>query len=140
MYSWVGRNFVKTMLKLGQERPELRVVEDQIGSPTYAPDLALYALDATMKALEAETRGAHFPSGIFHLANSGYVSWCEFARAILPKTKIVGISSTDYPTTAARPLNSRLSLEKFKNAFGVSPRPWREALNDCLKKSEANPC
>jgi dTDP-4-dehydrorhamnose reductase len=134
VFSHTGKNFVLTMLRLGAERPELKIVEDQIGSPTYAPDLAEYSLHALMRALERKLEGKGFPSGVYHLCNSGQTSWAGFARAILPHTRVVGIPSAEYPTPAQRPLNSRLSLQKFINAFGLTPRPWQEALEVCLKK------
>jgi dTDP-4-dehydrorhamnose reductase len=134
VYSYVGKNFVKTMLKLAETKTELKVVNDQVGSPTYAPDLAEYALDALMQALEKKAVGEAFPSGVYHLTNSGFTSWAEFAEAIIPQVKIVGISSNEYPTPAKRPLNSRLSSKKFVLAFGFEPRSWREALQECLKK------
>ncbi len=136
--SWVfsheGRNFVRTMLRLGGEGRELRVVDDQVGAPTYAPDLARYSLHALMRALEQKLEGKGFPSGVYHLCNSGFTSWAGFARAILPEAKITGIPSSDYPTPAVRPRNSRLSLEKFIRTFGINPRPWEEALAECLQK------
>ena len=132
VFSHVGKNFVKTMLRLGAERPELRVVDDQVGSPTYAPDLAKYSLEALMRSLEKKAAGMAFPTGVYHLANSGTTSWAGFARAILPKTKVTGILSAEYPTPAKRPLNSRLSLKKFTTVFGLKPRSWQESLQDCL--------
>jgi dTDP-4-dehydrorhamnose reductase len=132
VFSHTGKNFVKTMLRLGAERPELKVVEDQIGAPTYAPDLAAYSLQALMRALELKVEGGGFPSGVYHLTNSDHTSWADFARAILPGVKVIGIPSSEYPTPAKRPMNSRLSLEKFKTTFWIAPRPWREALKACL--------
>ena len=134
VYSHTGKNFVKTMLKLGSERPELKVVNDQIGSPTYAPDLAKHSLDALMLALEAKVNQQKFPSGVYHVCNSGITSWCDFAKAIIPKCNVIGIPTSEYPTPAQRPLNSRLSLSKLKSSFGISPRPWQIALKDCLKR------
>jgi dTDP-4-dehydrorhamnose reductase len=134
VFSHAGKNFVKTMLRLGAERPELKVVQDQIGAPTYAPDLAAYSLQALMRALESKVEGRGFPSGVYHLTNSGYTSWADFARAILPGVKIIGIPSSEYPTPAKRPRNSRLSLERFKTTFQITPRPWQEALQECLEK------
>ncbi len=133
VYSHAGKNFVKTMLKLGSERSELKVDNDQIGSPTYAPDLAKHALDALMIALEKKLNEP-FPSGVYHLCNSGTTSWCEFAKAIIPKVTVVGIPSAEYPTPAKRPLNSRLSLDKLKSTFGIQPRSWQSALSECLHK------
>lgn len=134
VYSHTGKNFVKTMLKLGSERPELKVVNDQVGSPTYAPDLAGHALDVLMLGLEKKINGEAFPSGVYHLCNSGVTSWCEFAKRILPQVRVVGIPSSEYPTPAKRPLNSRLSMEKITRTFGIKPRPWRDALAECLHK------
>jgi len=134
VYSHTGKNFVLTMLKLGAEMDSLKVVNDQIGSPSYAPDLAKYSLDALMKALEQKVEGKRFPSGVYHLCNSGVTSWCDFAKAILPGKNINGIPSSEYPTPAKRPLNSRLSLKKLVATFGLKPRPWQEALADCLKQ------
>jgi dTDP-4-dehydrorhamnose reductase len=138
VYSHTGKNFVKTMRRLAGERPQLRIVADQIGAPTYAPDLARYSLEALMRALERKAEGRPFPTGVYHLCNSGYTSWAGFARAILPQTTIQDISSSEYPTPAQRPLNSRLSLEKFERTFGVKPRPWQEALRECLEALETN--
>jgi dTDP-4-dehydrorhamnose reductase len=139
VFSHTGKNFVKTMLKIGASRRELRVVDDQTGSPTYAPDLARCSLEALMRALEATAVGKAFPSGVYHLANTGFTSWAGFARAILPSHHVSGIPSPEYPTPARRPLNSRLSLSRFVNTFGVHPRPWQEALADCLKALKENP-
>ena len=127
---------MKTMLRVSQDRSELRIVNDQVGAPTYAPDLAMYSLQALMRALELKAMGASFPSGIYHLANSGFVSWAGFAKEILPGKTIVEIPSSEYPTPAKRPLNSRLDLNKFEAAFGIRPRHWKVALQDCLKKLE----
>ncbi len=134
VFSHTGKNFVKTMLRLGAERSELKVVDDQVGAPTYAPDLAKYSLHALMRALELKAQGQKFPSGVYHLTNSGATSWAGFARSILPNTRIIEIPSAEYPTPAARPLNSRLSLAKFTEIFGVTPRPWQDALATCLEK------
>jgi dTDP-4-dehydrorhamnose reductase len=148
VYSHEGKNFVKTMLRLGSDRPELRVVCDQVGSPTYAPDLAQYALDALMQSMVKKVESGIFPSGVYHLTNSGYTSWADFAVAIfasaraqgellataLKVERVVPIASSEYPTPAKRPLNSRLNLEKFTTVFGIKPRPWTEALKECLEK------
>ncbi len=133
VYSHTGKNFVLTMLRLGRERDSLNVVEDQVGSPSYAPDLAEYSLDILMQALERKVETGIFPSGVYHLCNSGFTTWADFARAILPGKTIKGILTSEYPTPAKRPLNSRLSLKKIETAFGIKPRSWQEALQDCLK-------
>ena len=138
VYSHQGKNFVKTMLKLGSERDVLKVVNDQVGSPSYAPDLAELTLDALMQAMEQDSDGEGFPSGVYHLCNSGFTTWYEFAKTILskeyPLVKVEGIPTTEYPTPAKRPLNSRLSLAKLEEAFLIHPRSWKEALQDCLRK------
>jgi dTDP-4-dehydrorhamnose reductase len=135
VYSHVGKNFVKTMLRLA-DKSELSVVADQIGAPTYAPDLAKLSLEALMRALEKKATGSPFPRGIYHLCNSGSTSWAGFARAILPGTRIKEIATSEYPTPASRPRNSRLSLKKLEKVFGLHPRGWQEALRDCLEAIE----
>lgn len=141
--SWVydadGINFVNTMLRLGAQRERLNVVDDQIGAPTFAKDLA----EGSLKALSKAMTQSPFPSGIYHLTNSGETSWYGFAKAIFELARAGGanlaikelraIPSSDYPTPAARPKNSRLSNEKFRSTFGFALRPWGEALNECLK-------
>jgi dTDP-4-dehydrorhamnose reductase len=148
VYSHEGKNFVKTMLRLGGEHTKLRVVEDQVGAPTYAPDLAKYALHALIQAMRQKVEFGIFPSGVYHLTNSGFTSWAQFAETIfsnvrahadalsslLKVERVISISSADYPTPAKRPLNSRLSLQKYINTFGITPRPWNEALSECLKE------
>lgn len=144
--SWVyfeqGKNFVVTMLKLS-EKPELKIVSDQVGSPTYAKDIAR----ATLKALDISLRAAKFPSGIYHLTNEGFTSWADFAKQIFSKAKeveliqqepkVIAIPSSEYPTPAKRPLNSRLDTKKIREAFGVDLRPWNEALTEMLNKLNA---
>jgi dTDP-4-dehydrorhamnose reductase len=148
--SWVygarGKNFLKTILKLAAERPELRVVEDQVGAPTWSRDLA----NATRKIIEqlaAQSSSAMISigealgdrRGIYHMTAAGSVSWCGFAAAILDEMKkhnlskgnlanIVPVSTSEYPTPAARPQNSRLCNDKLKNTFGVALPPWRASL------------
>ncbi len=148
--SWVygarGKNFLKTIVKLAAERPELRIVDDQVGAPTWSRDLA----DATRKILEklvsqsspsktsiGESLGDR--RGIYHMSATGSVSWYGFAAAILQEmgkrglskgtlAKLVPIPSSEYPTPAARPHNSRLCNDKLKNSFGVTLPAWRESL------------
>lgn len=124
--SWVfginGNNFVRTMLRLGAERDELRVVADQIGSPTYTPDLARLICDLIVTD----------KYGIYHGTNEKYCSWAEFAEAIMKlgnrKAKIKHIPSSEYPAKARRPLNSRLSKACLDNA-GIKRLPtWQNAL------------
>lgn len=128
--SWVvsahGTNFVKTMLRLGQERETLNVVVDQIGGPTPAAAIA----QALVTAAKAMTDGA--PGGTHHFAGAPDTSWADFARAIMAEAqlpcRINDIPSSEYPTPAKRPLNSRLDCRAFTAAFGI-PRPdWRQGL------------
>ena len=140
--SWVfdsqGRNFVRSMLRLGIEQDKLRIVSDQIGSPTYARHLAVGVVRALRGALSREA----FPSGIYHLRQLGTASWKELAEAVfsgarargttLQVKEIEGIRSDQYVTAARRPLNSRLSVEKFFKTFGFNLAPWQEAVEECL--------
>jgi dTDP-4-dehydrorhamnose reductase len=142
--SWVydaqGKNFLNTMLKLGQERESLRIVSDQIGVPTFASDLAQGSLLALQNALQAP----RFPSGIYHLCNEGETSWYQFAQTIFQFAKEKGISlkvekvnpilSDEYPTPARRPKNSRLSTELFFRTFGVRLPNWQESLARCMEE------
>ena len=133
-----GANFVKTMLRLGAERPVLRVVDDQRGCPTSATDLA-QALATITERLVAD---AEAPTGDYHFVNDGEASWCEFARAIFEAAATHGqaapvveaITAADYPTPARRPANSRLSTAKIRRDFGVAPRPWREAMEEIVAR------
>ncbi|MBI3557634.1 MAG: dTDP-4-dehydrorhamnose reductase [Deltaproteobacteria bacterium] len=138
VYDAAGKNFLNTMLRLGQERQSLKVVDDQVGAPTYAKDLAEATLHALTKASSHQT----FPSGVYHLTNAGETSWYGFAREIFEKARALGIPlavtdlqpipSSAYPTPAPRPKNSRLSNAKFKSTFGIELRPWAPALAECL--------
>lgn len=129
--SWVfgknGKNFVKTMLRLSQEKDEISVVNDQVGSPTYTPDLA--SLLCKMIATEKY--------GTYHATNEGFCSWAEFAEKIMElsgsKTKIVPISSAEYKSAAARPENSRMSKVSLdENGFDRLPS-WQDALERYFK-------
>jgi dTDP-4-dehydrorhamnose reductase len=137
--SWVydenGKNFVNTMLRLGAEREALRVVSDQIGAPTYARDLA----EATIKLLNQD-----FEPGIYHLCNAGETNWHEFAETIFAfarehncqlEIKIVeAIKTSEYPTPAKRPLNSRLNCSKAKESLNITLPDWKDSLRNCLAK------
>ncbi|MFV8341074.1 dTDP-4-dehydrorhamnose reductase [Flavobacterium sp. XS2P39] len=129
VYSSFGNNFVKTMSKLMQERDSLNVVNDQIGSPTYAADLA----QAIMTILTHN----HWQAGIYNFSNEGEISWYEFALAIKKigdfDCKITGISSSNYPTPAKRPQYSLLDKSKIKNTFGVIVPEYTESLKKCLQ-------
>jgi dTDP-4-dehydrorhamnose reductase len=131
-----GSNFVKTMLRLGADRPVLRVVDDQRGCPTSAGDLA----EALITITERLVSDAEAPCGDYHFVNAGEATWCEFARTIFefgrsfdhPTPTVEGITTADYPTPARRPANSRLSTDKIRRDFGVEPRPWREAIEEIV--------
>lgn len=129
VYSKFGTNFVKTMSKLMQERESLNVVNDQIGSPTYAADLA--------KAILTIISHPNWQAGIYHYSNEGEISWYEFALAIQEiggfQCEITGIPTTDYPTPAKRPHYSLLDKSKITNTFGVIISDYRESLQKCMK-------
>ncbi len=132
VYSPFGNNFVKTMLRLGKEKPELRVVSDQTGSPTYARDLAEVLLTIAAKI---ETVKQY---GIFNYSNRGNITWYDFAKAILEikgiKTPVTPITTAEFPTLAKRPSYSTLDLTKIQKVYGVTVKDWRESLTDCLQK------
>ena len=145
--SWVyaarGKNFLLTMLRLGRERPELRIVNDQIGAPTWARFLA----DATARVLAESRKGNVFTrerSGLYNLTASGATSWFGFAEAIfveahkaIPGTKVpalVPILTADYPLPARRPANSRLDTSRIRSAFGLSIPDWNGMLAECVRE------
>ncbi len=125
VYSVYGTNFVKTMLRLGRKKDSLSVVDDQIGSPTYANDLAI-ALIEISKKLTSEN------SGVYHYCNSGITSWYAFAKAVFTYSNIAielkPISTENYPTAAVRPLNSVLNCDKIKGAFNLEIPQWEDSL------------
>ena len=134
--SWVfssfGGNFVKTMLRFGKEREELNVVDDQIGCPTYAFDLAKACIQITES--NNWTKGV----SIYHFSNSGEISWFTFAEEIMNLAKlncrINPIPSIDYPTPVERPKYSVLDTRSIQENFNITPRTWNEALKDCLNR------
>lgn len=131
------RNFVKTMLKLGAERSELRVVADQIGSPTWAKSIAA-AIAALIRTSATQT----VPSGLYHFTNSGAASWYDFAIAIFEEARALGIplqveqvvpiATSDYPTPARRPSYSLLCCQTILPFLDSPPPYWREALRQML--------
>lgn len=131
LYSEYGHNFMKTMLRLGAERPEIRVVNDQIGSPTYAGDLA----EAILSLLEKERQGEQ-NSGIYHYTNEGVCSWYDFAHSIIRiaglPAKVIPIPTREYPTAAKRPTYSVLSKEKIKREYHWVIPHWEDSLRKCL--------
>lgn len=136
--AWVfgehGNNFVKTMLRLGKERETLGVVADQLGSPTYSGDIATALIEIAYQILN----GKQNAFGVYHFSGQPYTSWHGFAETIfqqavlqkiLEKAPLVNaISTSDYPTPAKRPSNSRLDLSKIQKTFGIKPSDWQRAL------------
>lgn len=140
VYSPFGKNFLKTMLRLGAEREDIGVVADQVGSPTSALAMADGILGVARKLVEHPDDQSL--RGIFHMAGSGYANWAEFAAEIFaissqlggPKATIRPISTSDYPTPAKRPANSRLDCMKLEQAYGIRLPPWQEALKYCVQR------
>lgn len=135
LYSTFGNNFVKTMLRLGKERGELNVVFDQVGSPTYAADLAetiLSIIDSTAKEVK------NFVSGIYHFSNEGVASWFDFALAIFDFARVdcdvKPVLSDQFPTPTKRPHYSVLDKAKIKNTYGIAIPYWRDSLKECIKR------
>lgn len=130
LYSTFGNNFVKTMIRLGKERPELGVIFDQIGTPTYAGDLA--------KAIMAVVEKDIMP-GIYHFSNEGVISWYDFTKAIhrlagITTCHVRPLHTAEYPTPANRPHYSVLDKTKIKTVYGIEIPYWEESLKDCLEK------
>lgn len=129
LYSEYGNNFLKTMLRLGKERDELSVVYDQVGSPTYAKDLA----EVIIKIITNNNENY----GVYHYSNEGVASWYDFAKAIFDesntKVDVLPIKSEAYPTPAKRPNYSVLDKEKIKQTLDISIPYWRDSLKKCLE-------
>ncbi len=135
VYSNHGRNFLQTMLRLAQERKELRVVDDQIGTPTYAG-----VLSHATAALVKQAGGLSAAQlGLYHVTCTGHTSWCGFAQAILQDAgindvKVNPISTAEYPTPARRPPYSVLDTTKFTRTFDIALPAWRDVLRECLRE------
>ena len=133
LYSPYGNNFVKTMRRLGAERETLNVVADQVGTPTYAADLA-QAIVKILPQVSPKT------AGIYHYTNEGVCSWYDFATAIMKesglKCRVNPIPSSAYPTRALRPFYSVLDKSKTKAVFGIDIPHWQDALNRCLARQK----
>ena len=133
LYSEYGNNFVSTMLRLGEERGEISVVNDQIGSPTYATDLAKIILHI-IKTKEFKEMGQ--VAQIYHYSNKGKCSWHEFAKEIFKivevSCKVNPIATQQYPTPANRPMNTIMSTDKIIQKFNINIIPWQESLARCL--------
>ncbi|MEA3492637.1 MAG: dTDP-4-dehydrorhamnose reductase [Campylobacterota bacterium] len=141
VYSHYGRNFVKTMTNLGKERSSLKVVYDQIGTPTYATDLAETILHIVgYQMLHPETKKSSVE--IYHYSNEGVCSWYDYSKAIFDistiRCGVKPIRTQDYPTPAKRPLYSVLSKEKIKKEFNIQIPFWRDSLENYLKKEREN--
>jgi dTDP-4-dehydrorhamnose reductase len=140
--AWVvsatGSNFIKTMLRLGAERPLLRVVDDQRGCPTTADEIALAVGRVVDRLIEDEDA----PTGLYHFVSQGEASWCDLAKAVFEiaaergaKTPDVEpIATSQYPTPAARPSNSVLSTAKITRDYGIAPKPWRAGVRDVVEQ------
>jgi dTDP-4-dehydrorhamnose reductase len=130
LYSEYGNNFVKTMLKLGAERDELKIIADQVGTPTYAIDLAAAVLDIITSGSESY--------GVYHYSNEGVTSWYDFAKGIFDlagsKVKAYPIRTSEYPTRATRPAFSVMDKAKIKTTFKIQIPYWRDSLEICLEK------
>lgn len=137
--SWVfsahGSNFLKTMLRLAESRDALNVVGDQIGGPTSASKIAQACLAAASGLCGP---GGQDKSGIYHFSGAPDVSWADFARDIFKQTDlevaVTDIPTSDYPTPAARPLNSRMNCTRFEKAFGVARPDWRDDVAEILQR------
>lgn len=137
VYSQYGRNFLLTMQRLLQEKPQLRVVDDQIGAPTWATTLAT----STRSLIERWQSGEAGAWGTYHLTAQGATSWFGFAQAIgeqlkargQPCAELLPIPSSEYPTPAHRPLNSQLDCSRLAHEWQISLPHWQQALIDCLK-------
>jgi dTDP-4-dehydrorhamnose reductase len=140
LYAPYGMNFVRTMLALAETRDEVRVVVDQFGCPTYAPDIAM-AIVRIAQSLLGDPADPKL-RGIFHLVGSGETSWAGFASAIfaflatkgLRKPELTPIASAEYPTAACRPANSRLNCTKLARVYGIELPSWRDSLGICLER------
>lgn len=128
LYSEFGNNFVKTMLRLAGEREELGVVSDQIGTPTYAGDLAA--------AIHAVIRSDEWKPGIYHFTDEGVASWYDFAKSIFEiagkDIRVKPLLTSEYPTAARRPMYSVLSKNKIKRTYNIEIPYWRESLEKCI--------
>lgn len=144
--SWVydasGRNFLRTMLRLARQQTALRVVDDQIGAPTFAEDAAVAILSVAHAAVRNPPERAW---GLFHMAAAGETSWCGFAREIFARSRELGgpsaevqpITTAEYPTRAMRPANSRLDCAKLAAVYGIRLPAWRGGTARCVQELAA---
>jgi dTDP-4-dehydrorhamnose reductase len=150
VYSEYGNNFVKTMLRLGKERDELGIIFDQVGTPTYAGDLAeaiLQIVSSEQLVVRSNYEGSSLPNThhslptkneVFHFSNEGVCSWYDFAKAIFGYAKIpcvvLPIETKNYPTPATRPHYSLLNKAKIKQTFNLTIPYWKDSLQTCIKR------
>ena len=138
LYSSYGSNFVKTMLRLGNEKENLGVIFDQVGTPTFAGDLA----NTCLEILTQENRRIDENSKLYHFSNEGVASWYDFATAVMKinklECKIFPIETKDYPTLAKRPHYSVLNKSKIKTDFNIQIPHWRDSLEKCIEKLKSN--
>lgn len=130
LYSAFGNNFVKTMIRLGKEKTELGVIFDQIGTPTYARDLAVAIMTAVDKGIE---------TGVYHFSNEGVISWYDFTKAIhriagIKDCKVRPLHTSEYPTAANRPAYSVLDKTKIKQTYGIEIPYWEDSLRECIER------
>lgn len=130
LYSTFGNNFVKTMIRLGKERPELGVIFDQIGTPTYARDLAVAIFEAINQGVKP---------GVYHFSNEGVISWYDFTKAIhriagITDCKVRPLHTEEYPTPVNRPHYSVLDKTKIKTIYGIEIPYWEDSLKECIEK------
>ena len=129
VYSYYGKNFVKTMIRLMKEKGSISVVDDQFGSPTYAADLAKAIMEIVTRHVQPEP-------GIYHYCNEGSISWYEFALSIKEMIRanciVNPIPSSDYPTPAKRPAYSVLNTTKIRSVFQLNIPHWKESLAKCI--------
>jgi len=143
VFAPMGNNFVRTMLRVGAERPELRVVADQHGSPTAAPDLADAIAAVLARLRETGWQDAH--RGVFHAVATGTTTWHGFAEAIFaaaapfggPSPRVRPIATADYPTKAVRPADGRLDTGRLAGTFGVTLPPWQDGLARVMRALQA---
>ena len=130
LYSTYGNNFVKTMIRLGKEKSELGVIFDQVGTPTYAHDLAQVIMTAIEKGIQP---------GVYHFSNEGVISWYDFTKAIhrlagITTCHVRPLHTAEYPTPAHRPHYSVLDKTKIKQTYGIEVPYWEESLAECIAK------
>ena len=139
LHSPWGANFVKTMLRLAGTQSMIRVVDDQRGVPTYVPDLAIAVLAVARRTLADP---ATIPWGVYHAVGGGEATWCGFAREVfeaateqgLPAARVDPITTSDYPTPARRPADSRLSCDKLRLVFGLELPRWQAGVRECVRR------